>query len=65
MSDSINQLFIKIIAINLIVVGLFAVFIPLIAFYQKKYDDQSQINRLYLYLIGGILLIIIGALIYN
>ena len=41
MSDSINQLFIKIITINLIVVGLFAVFIPLIAFYQKKYDDQS------------------------
>ena len=65
MSDSINQLFIKIIAINLIVVGLFAVFIPLIAIFQKKYDDRSQINRLYLYLIGGILLIVIGALIYN
>ena len=65
MSDSINQLFIKVIAINLIVVGLFAVFIPLIAIFQKKYDDRSQINRLYLYLIGGILLIVIGALIYN
>jgi hypothetical protein len=65
MSDSINQLFIKIIAINLVVVGLFAVFIPVIAIYRKKYDDQSQNNRLYIYLIGGILLVVIGALIYD
>ena len=64
MSGSINQMFVKIFALNLIVVGLFAVAVPLIAIYQRKYDNQEQVNRLYLYLGGGILLIIIGALIY-
>ena len=64
MSGSVNQMFIKIFALNLIVVGLFAVAVPLIAIYQRKYDNQEQVNRLYLYLGGGILLIMIVALIY-
>jgi putative Mn2+ efflux pump MntP len=65
MYSPINKIFIKIIAANLIVVGFFAVVIPIIAIYKRKYDDQNQINRLYAYLAGGILLIVIGAIIYR
>jgi putative Mn2+ efflux pump MntP len=65
MDSPINKIFIKIIAANLIVVGFFAVVIPIIAIYKRKYDDQNQINRLYAYLAGGILLIVIGAIIYR
>jgi putative Mn2+ efflux pump MntP len=65
MSDPINQLFMKVIALNLIVVGAFAVVSPLIAIYLKKYDDKQQLTRLCVYLAGGIMLIIIGALLYN
>ncbi len=65
MSSSINQIIIKVIAINLIVVGAFAVAVPVLAIYLKKYEDKQQITKLYIYLAGGIILIIIGALIYS
>jgi uncharacterized membrane protein len=64
MDSSLNQMFMKVIAVNLIVVGLFAVAVSLIAVVQKKYDDKSQRNKLYIYFVGGILLIVIGAIIY-
>jgi putative Mn2+ efflux pump MntP len=64
MSDSVNQIFMKVIAINLIVIGVFAVVSPLLAIYLKKYDNKSQPNKLYLYLVGGIILIIIGTTLY-
>ena len=55
----------KVIALNLILVGLFAVVVSAIAIYKRKYDDKNQINRLYLYLVGGALLVVIGAFIYK
>jgi putative Mn2+ efflux pump MntP len=54
----------KVIAINLIVIGVFAVVSPLLAIYLKKYDNKKQPNKLYLYLVGGIILIIIGTILY-
>ena len=65
MTDSVNQIFMKVIALNLILVGLFAVVVSAIAIYKRKYDDKNQINRLYLYLVGGALLVVIGAFIYK
>ncbi len=64
MSDSINQIIMKVIAINLIAIGIFAVVSPLLAIYLKKYDNKKQPNKLYLYLVGGIILIIIGTMLY-
>jgi putative Mn2+ efflux pump MntP len=64
MSDSVNQIFIKVIAINLIVIGVFAVVSPLLAIYFKRHDNKNQPNKLYLYLVGGIILIIIGTILY-
>ena len=65
MTDSVNQIFMKVIALNLILVGLFAVVVSVIAIYKREYDDKNQINRLYLYLVGGALLVVIGAFIYK
>lgn len=65
MTDSVNQIFMKVIALNLILVGLFAVVVSVIAIYKRKYDDRKQMNRLYVYLVGGAFLIVIGAFIYK
>jgi uncharacterized membrane protein YhaH (DUF805 family) len=64
MRGSINQIFLKIVAANLMVVGLFAVVVPLVAIYQKKYHDQRQLYWLCLYFIGGVVLVVVGVLMY-
>lgn len=64
MSDSVNQIIMKVIAINLIIIGVFAVVSPLLAIYLKRYDNKKQPNKLYLYLVGGTILIIIGTILY-
>jgi putative Mn2+ efflux pump MntP len=64
MSDSVHQIFMKVLAINLIVIGVFAVVSPLLAVYLKRYDNKKTKNKLYLYFTGGIILIFTGTYLY-
>ena len=65
MNGSLNQIFTKVVAANLILVGSFAIVVSVIVIYRNKYVDVQQANKLYIYLFGGLILIILGVILYK
>ncbi len=64
MGDSINQIFMKILGINLIVIGVVAMGSPLLSIYIKKHE-KTKTKGVYLYLVGGIIAICVGIYLFR